>query len=111
MNLLSNPAFRDFRVRLYFYLVYAFMGKIDFRIRGIHIEYKDINNTKIDCYFDGEVTEIDLDEISEVETEIVCQFCSPYNEVNLWFEVIRLDSPDPLPCNLSQDWFYRRKEL
>jgi hypothetical protein len=104
------PNSPDFRIRLRSNLVHAFIGKIDFRIRGIKVSYEDANNTSINCYFDGEVTEEDREEISEIETEIISDFCTPYNEINLWLEIIRLDSPNPLPQNNSAEWFYRRKE-
>ena len=104
------PNSQDFYISLHFHLIYAFMSKIDFKIRGIKAKYEDSNSTKVICYFDGEVTEEDREEIAEVEDEIIAAFCSPYNAINIYFEIIRLDSPNPLPQNNSSEWFYRRKE-
>jgi hypothetical protein len=104
------PNSPEFRMKLRSSLVHHFIGKIDYKIRGIQSQYKNANNTKINCYVEGELTEEEQEEISEVESEIVSDFCTPYNEVNIWFETIRIDLPNPLPQNNSAEWFYRRKE-
>jgi hypothetical protein len=106
------PNTPEFRMRLKTSLVHSFIGKIDAKIRAIQISYENANNTKINCYVDGELTEEELEEISEVETEIVCDFCTPYNEINIWIEIIRIDSPNPPPHDYFalKEWFYRKKE-
>jgi hypothetical protein len=101
---------QDFRVKLQLNLIHAFLGKIDPKVRGIQIDYQGDNHTKINCYFDGEVTEIDKNETCTIESEIISGFCSPYNKINVWFEIIRLDSPTPLPWDNSTEWFYLKKE-
>jgi hypothetical protein len=106
-NFLDN---QELRIKFQFHLIHAFIGKIDFKIRGIQSSYESINNTRVICYFDGEITEEDREEIAEVEDEIIAAFCSPYNATNIWFETIRLDSPNPLPQDNLAEWFYRRKE-
>jgi hypothetical protein len=110
MNNQIFPNSPEFRMKLRSSLVHHFIGKIDCKIRGIQSQYEDANNTQINCYIEGELTEEEQDDISEVETGIVCDFCTPYNEINIWFEIIRLDSPNNLPQNNSAEWFYRRKE-
>ena len=106
------PSSPEFRMMLRSSLVHSFIGKIDFKVRGIQISYESANDTKITCYVEGELTEEEREEISEVETEIMCDFCTPYNEISIWIETIRLDSPNPLPQDYSapEEWFYRKKE-
>jgi hypothetical protein len=111
--MINNRIFRnspEFRMQLKTSLVHHFIGEIDCKIRGIQIQYENDNNTKINCYFEGELTEEEREDLSEVETGIACDFCTPYNEINIWFDTIRLDSPNPLPQNSSAEWFYRKKE-
>jgi hypothetical protein len=105
------PSSPEFRMRLRSSLVHSFIGKIDSKIRGVQVKYEDVNSTKINCYIEGEFTEEEREEISEVETEIICDFCTPYNEINIWIEIIRIDSPNPLPQDYSapEEWFYRKK--
>ena len=111
--MISNQIFPnspEFRIKLRSSLVHNFIGKIDCKIRGIQSQYENANNTKIICYFEGELTDEEQEEISEVESDIVSDFCTPYNEINIWFETVRLDLPNPLPQNNSAEWFYRKKE-
>ncbi|AFY96062.1 hypothetical protein [Chamaesiphon minutus] len=77
-------------------LIHAFLGKIDSRIRGIQV-IADGVTIKVKCCFDDEITEVDQKEIDEIESEIISALCSPYNEVTVCFESIRLDSPTSLP--------------
>jgi hypothetical protein len=72
------PNSPEFSMRLRSSLVHSFIGKIDPKIRGIQVSYENANDTKINCYVEGELTEEEREEISEVETEIVCDFCTPY---------------------------------
>ena len=110
INTNNFPNSPEFRMELRSSLVHHFIGKIDCKIRGIQSQYESANNTKIICYFEGELTEEEQEEISEVHTNVICDFCTPYNEICIWFELIRLDLPNPLPQNNSAEWFYRKKE-
>lgn len=92
-------------------LVHAFLGRIDSKVRGVQMSYENANDTKITCYIEGELTEEEREEICEIETEIICDFGTPYNEINIWVETIGLDSPKPLPHDYSAaEWFYIKKE-
>jgi hypothetical protein len=75
------PNSPEFRMRLKTSLVNAFIGKIDSKIRGIQMSYENTNDTKINCYIDSDLTEEEREDLSEVEDEIVCDFCTPYNEI------------------------------
>jgi hypothetical protein len=55
------PNTPEFRMSLKTSLVHSFIDKIDAKIRGVQISYENANDTKINCYVDGELTEEELE--------------------------------------------------
>ena len=100
---------QDFRAKLYLSLTHSFLGKIDPRLRAIQMKF-DNDQIRVICYFDGEITDDDIEEISEVEDVIISDFCTPYNKIMVLCECKRLDAPAELPCDKITEWFYLRKE-
>ncbi|SCA63650.1 Uncharacterized protein SCG7086_AY_00140 [Chlamydiales bacterium SCGC AG-110-P3] len=72
-------------------------------VRGVTAEWvKD--TAVITFYFEGHLTEDDIDKCSVACTEIIAAFSEGFLEE----EYIRLDPPAPLPS--SEFWVYKRVE-
>lgn len=93
---------------LYQTLCYYFAGEITPNIRGVQIEYQE-ERIFINCYFDGEIADEEIEEISLIETDLICSF---YGEHNVLINCIciRLDAPKNIPISKFTSWLYLRKE-
>jgi|GEM_PF-6634268 len=98
---------RKIRDSIYRYLSYQFLGKIGFNIRAIQIVYKE-KEIAILCYFDEKITDEQREEISQIETELICSLV--WKELNIYCDCIVLDSQIPMYIDDSTEMFYLRKE-
>jgi hypothetical protein len=72
------------------------------KIRGVAAEWKEgINTASISFFFDGEVSEDELEDASVACTEIIAHIPNGLLEENF----IRCDYPNPLPKN--NFWAYK----
>lgn len=75
------------------------------KLRGVEAVWDEIENTaKITFYYDGAITEDELEDYSVANTEIIAHCANAMLEEKF----IRLDSPNELPK--SEFWAYKREE-
>ena len=80
----------------------AFLGEITADIRAIAVSYLD--SIQVTVYFEGSISESRLEDLSCVETEIMCDF--PDDKVQL--KVISNTNSSPL--KIAGELVYSRKE-
>jgi hypothetical protein len=95
------------RVReiLFYCLPRTFFERIGSNMRAIQFECAD-NLAIVRCYFDGEISEENLEDMDIAESELMADFHTAMARI----ECIRVDMPNPIIGNNSSEWFYIRKE-
>ena len=81
---------REVEVRLDMYM--AMWLEISAPLRAIFVSYGEAD-IHFDCYFDGEVSDDDLESMSCIETELIARDDERRNS----FTVHQIDYPDPIP--------------
>jgi hypothetical protein len=102
---MTRETSKKIREVLFYSLPRTFLDRIDSNMRAIQFECTD-NLAIIHCYFDGEISEENLENMDEAETELIADFHTAIARI----ECIRVDMPNPIIGNSSSEWFYMRKE-
>ena len=82
----------------------ALLGAVSSRLRAVTVTFTDTSLQFI-CYYDQQITDLDKEAISEVETELIAYFPDAHD---ISYEIVQLDFPKQIPKDCS--WIYYRSE-
>ena len=82
----------------------ALLGAVSPALRGVTIDW-DRETIRIIAFFDGLISDDDIESMSVVETEVMADFLPEYS---VSMETKRFDSPSQITC--LKAWAYYRKE-
>ena len=71
----------------------ALLGEVSNKLRAVYVSWTD-SSVHFDCYFDGEIDEIDVESMWIVDTEILAAFPEAHQ---ITHAVHRWDYPKPIP--------------
>ncbi|EKE05154.1 MAG: hypothetical protein ACD_19C00418G0002 [uncultured bacterium] len=95
------------RVEVLLCIQQALLGEVFPALRAIDISWGE-KMIKFIAYVDGIISDNDYDSLSCIETEIIACFSENYI-IN--YEIIRIDSPHPLPNKRGMECVYSRREI
>ena len=93
------------RIHVVLSFIRALLGEVSPTLRGITVGLKE-KKAKLVCYFDGEIQENDINSMNSVEAEMLADL----PEMEIDFNVERLDYPEPLSEKTLDEWLYLRRE-
>lgn len=82
----------------------ALLGRVMPSLRAVVVQWR-AREVRVRCYFDGEISEADREEMSCAETEVIADYRP---EVAVKFECLRVDAPGSISDENA--WAYARKE-
>lgn len=96
----------ELRARVLLSLQIALLGIVGERLRAVACRWTD-TQIRIRAVFDGEIDAVDVESMSEVETEIISHF--PDHQIEV--DCCRIDAPHPITALSDEVFVFKRREL